>query len=702
MTNYSYQNEILVRSGLLPVKLTQPKLLKQPSFRAVTFMSNCMHYGFIPSAAAVAILEGMNDSDLKSFWGELEPVLDKLTGSSTEATEHIVYKNFPDEVIEKSDFEYWLPQILMYWGLDKSNFTEEEKPRKAHTDNVKYKVLHAPEENSLSLVYSQLLEQKSKWSDLDECDAMWLYENLCLDVDLSDIPFKENALTLAHKSYEAGNTPKLTATLDILRFAAKLSDVSMRLSSKTRFRNFKRSERRMFLEMIEGAHDLILVASDNQVLIKKFISRLNPNESAKSDGIPKYPLTSAVMDDLYNKRLRSSGSFYEESLLQMDSAVLNTMQERPTLFSRKLIELYNHFGAIAFTAFSEVADEVDTMRLLETIKHIETYNTRKYKLALPRASWDHPRFKIVEGRLGIDSTDIENLVLALSYVLESRLRVKYPSGVAFGGDLDKVFLPTNDLQLASYGRGTVFDIPEAVKVVRTNTFWDTKDLERSENVWFDNGWSLFNNSFEPMGCVDWYTPTRSQLGCYFSGDPTSSDYGTQVIDLSLDELKGNGVKYALWTCLCYSHIPFSDASRVYAGLQFAESPSKGKILQPNRCQMTFDIKSKSLSSVMCILDIETRELIHLDTPIALSVGSASMNMKYLSEIMPSVLEYISSKPTLADLMRFAPTAYNRDEVSLIVTYSDAGEPLVCSEGYVFKPENPESDYKPITLSEMLS
>ncbi len=62
----------------------------------------------------------------------------------------------------------------------------------------------------------------------------------------------------------------------------------------------------------------------------------------------------------------------------------------------------------------------------------------------------------------------------------------------------------------------------------------------------------------------------------FSGDPTNSKdlegRACQLLDLYPNKLVALGVRYAVWTVLCFSRITFSKAIEVHAALQWGEQP----------------------------------------------------------------------------------------------------------------------------------
>lgn len=94
-----------------------------------TLADNLTAFGWSLSRDAFDALSRATDGAARAWWEETEPVLMDLTGADRKIDEHVVYKNFPREVLAMSEANYWLRQILMYWALPNEWFTEEPLPR---------------------------------------------------------------------------------------------------------------------------------------------------------------------------------------------------------------------------------------------------------------------------------------------------------------------------------------------------------------------------------------------------------------------------------------------------------------------------------------------------------------------------------------------------------------------------------------------
>jgi hypothetical protein len=263
-----------------------------------------------------------------------------------------------------------------------------------------------------------------------------------------------------------------------------------------------------------------------------------------------------------------------------------------------------------------------------------------------------------------------------------------------------VKIQTNGSELAPYGRGTVFPIPENVTFIRTASYWENAS---NGNNWFDNGWNFFGENWDVKGTLAWNATNFANKAAIFSGDPTNSktDDGKacQLIDLYIDKLVAAGVRYAVWNVLCYSKIKFSQATDVFAALQWGEDAQKGKLFEPSRAQLAFPLEGDSFTKYVAYIDLVERKLVYMDANLRADVSSACNNAVTLSETMPAFVEYLDSIPSVHDLFK----GVARKNGKINVVYDDANVELTKDEkAYVFKPVNEANSFTQINTSELLN
>ncbi len=663
-----------------------------------TFLSNLAYYGYVPSTEVMGYLQNASAASLKSLWTKLEKALKDNSGEGRDIGKHIVYKNFPKEVLEMDLAEYWIKQILMYIGFANELFTQEEEPRAALFEDVTMKVLHAANDFSILEIFKHLLELPVRWTELQTDHASHLLNTyskaFTLNVDVDSVGFKENGINAAVLIIQNGGNINLSITTatDVLRLAVGLSggDVSMR-GDKVAFRKFKRSERRWLLSLIDAAKNLEDDFAARPGEWKRLLMRLHPGDFAQFKNV------NSAYDKLYNGKLRSFASKVDPAnIAKKDLSLLAT---RPGEFLRRFHTMYELFGKDAVDAFLVVIPKLSTQQLVKFRKYLETINTRSFLLYPPKGNWGRVKLA-VKDKKAIAKTHLATLNKNIDAVLADRLEELVPEGIQLDASAELVKLQTNDQKLASYGRGTVFPIPANINFIRAASYWGDKRASSYGNTWMDNGFNFFDENWNAYGTICWNTVRPHGDACAFSGDPTNSKTADgkvcQVIDLYIDKLVARGVRYAVWNILSFNNIPFDDVNDIFASLQWGENALSGKVYEPSRAQMEFQVTGQNKTKYIAYIDLVERKLVYIDANLKGQVNSAVSNERSLSETMPAFVEYLDSLPSVFDLFRAAKRG------TVPVTFSDKDIPIVTESAYVFRPENPDNTFKKLDLNAILS
>lgn len=663
-----------------------------------TVLANMAYYGFAPSLQAVRTLQVLSVDELTEFWQVLEPALKELTGADRNMADVVVYKNFPKEVLDMSRAQYWISQLFMYLGAPNDWFTQDEVERAPLDEKLRLKVLALAGADTLATIRAGLVASKARWTEVQRDHALVLARALPLGVvALSDFGFKENGVRQMAATLDVDQELDISDATDVLRLAAAMSDADISLRLKVLFRKFTRAERRMLLSLLEVTKNLEADMAMRPTPWKHLLSALHPGDY-------KCPRVSAAYNALYRGDLTTFNAQVEAHLAQKDAAVLTMLQSRPGEFARRLHALYAVFGQAAVTSFASVADKLDTSQLLKLKAYVGSINGRKTLMYPPRGNWS--KIQIVDNtKKSLDDASLAQLQSVLAGVLAQRMAAAFPEGVAMSVDVENVKLQTSDQELAPYGRGTVFAIPENMRFLRTASYWE--HAAHGRNTWFDNGWAFFGEEWSLMGACCWNEPSFGAdgvVGAVFSGDPTNSKdlkgRGCQMIDLYLDKLAAAGVRYAVWNVLCYSHIAFKDAKEVLATLQWGEKEQEGALYEPARAQMVFPLQGEALTKYVAYVDIKTRSLVYMDANLPGRVDSMASNLAYMTTQMPAYVEYLNALPSVADLFVHAPQSDAPEATAIL--YSDLN--LTLPEGakaYVFKPENAANQFEKLALEPLL-
>lgn len=693
-------NQILLKNQFLSFSSKEKSLsslqAQNISPELSTVLQNFIYYGYLPSIDAIEVLQSLSSSELEKFWKKTEKDLKIITGTSKNMEKFVVYKNFPQEVLDKTESEYWISQILMYFGVPSSVFAEKKDKRPPLSEQKNLKVLALQDENTLPFLFDSLMKSPSRWTDEQKETAYFLFDHLKeKNVHVDSASFKENAIQLVFEklmqnqsvqTYE--NKVHISNATDILRLASVFSGADISLREKIVFKKFRRPERKFFLNLLNESKNLMDDVAARPEIFKRFFQFLHPGD------YPYFQHVHHVYNTLYNHQYETFNASVEKNIQNKHDDVFSLLKSRPGEFFRKLHHIYKIYGSDTIPHFQEIISSLSNLQLLKIAKYIETINNRKNLMFAPKGNWT--KVQVQPNTKHFEEKDKIELLNSLNQELIQRLGKVFPEGVTLDEKTKEIKLQTNDQELASYGRGTSFDIPENTKFIRTASYWS---IESAGTVWFDNSWNFFDKNWNPMDTCCWDSYSACDKGAIFSGDPINTKdlkgRACQMIDLYLDKLEEQGVQYAVWNILAYSRVPFEKAD-VLATLQYGENPEEGKLYEPSRAQMVFPLQGDYLSKYIAYIDIPKRKLVYVDANLYGHVQSAQCNGSILQEKMPAYLEYLDSLPSVFDLFKNAP------EGTIPVLYSDKNTTIESEKAFVFQKQNNQNSFQDLNLSELLS
>lgn len=694
------QNKLLIRNGYLPISGSRNHedyartLRTNPSL--ITVIQNMIKYGYMPSEEAVSVLSKLETSQLITFWNELEPALKSVTSADMNVGDAVVYKNFPREVLDMSECEYWTKQILMYFGFSADYFTEEVEDRKSAIEDLPVKVLRLSTTDTLTHILNNLYASPATWTSEQEEDVEFLVcvSKLVGDVDTCRV--KENLVKSITLFFEKKISldVKVSPT-DVLRFAYHLSGGDVSLKEKTKLINFNRPTRKFILGLLEvhGSSSLIENFFARKEQWKRLLERLHVG-----DYLTQFPTVAVAQRNFYAGNGTTRNGKIEAAIKNKDTNILGQLSAGE--YMRRLFNLYGTMGSTAFKMFVLRLPELTVLQLAKTKQLLLTSNDRKTRMFAPNGNWS--RVQIATNTTNINKRDIDFVVNAID--IELGLRFK-DYNIVTDGRLSNIKIQTNDSDLMPYGRGTVIDIPDGVNFIRTASHWKAPN---GRKVWFDNGWNFFDNGWNSQGTCCWNSnPTgiRSK-GKYvvFSGDPvtalTKNNEGAQMIDIYIDKALANGIRYAVWNVLCYSRIAFDDVPFIHASLQWGDDAQAKELFSPDRCVLNFPLKGKNMTKYVAILDVVERKIIYMDANLRGDVRSAKQNVGTLTETMPAYMEYLNSIPSLETVFGSNTTPTSEDFTYIGV--DDDNVSLDGNDAWVFKQTNDKNKFTQVNINKLLT
>jgi hypothetical protein len=693
-------SKVLVRNNYAPeIPFTKNALgSKNDKLNLGTVFSNLAYYGYTLSKETIEILASKGKQELVNWWNILEPILKELSGESRNMTEFVVYKNFPNEVLNMSDAEYWFNQICMYIGFPNEFFTKEELNRQPINGITDLKVLHYPDDNTYTKLLNNLFNVNSLWSNPQLEDVLTLIGRVNI-VDYSDIVFKDNMISILTEAFNNGKIVKITSATDVLRLAISVSGGNMNSFEKIKFKKWKRAERRYFLNLLENCFNTADDFARNEPLFKTFLKGLHVEDYKF-----RFPRVFRLKQDLFDGKLHTFNSLVDNFLKEKNTEVFKILKSKKGqgVFLRSLVRLTNVFDAVTVSShFNEVIHNYDTIKLLKLKKFFENVNHNTFRVFTPKGKFT--KMQVANNDININTRPFVRIL-----ELELKRRASLLGKVYVDDRVKNINFQTKENENFSFGKGTSYIIPDNISFVRSASYWKSGDTHYS-NIWYDNGWNFFDSDWKSIDSICW---SRSKLMknnkpmALFSGDPTNSKtsdgQATQVIDLYIDELKNNSVRYAVWSVLCFSRKKFNEAIDVFASLQWGEDANVGEIFEPSRAQVSFPLKGNEYSKFVAYVDLFERKLVFLDLSLNVNVQSATSNSSLLEEKMPPLIEYINSTtPSLFDFLKYSNQTDDLKSADYVALYSDDSIKLDGEKCFILKPVNPDNKYTSIQLNEFL-
>lgn len=686
------RQQILIRNGMVQIP-TDENHEHINEAQLATLMANLTHFGFALNEEGLAALNCLSLKTATAWYEEVKPILEKITGADKRMGDAVVYKNFPQEVLDMTEAQYWGKQILIYWGFSVDLFREPVKNRELKTEPIRLRILQLDNGGGLERIQAGLIALPARWTAEQRADAKLLGPQFAHLADLSAVKFKENMVELAKDLIAAGIPFKSTSATDVLRLAVGLSDGDVSMRTPSKFRRFTNQQRKFLTRALKNCKNLQEDMARDPEKWKRLVKAIHPGDhTAHGDGVL------AAVDALYKGTLpQTFNSVVEQKLTKRDKTVLEILKTRPGEFVRRLRVCIERFSMDAAVAFADIVPKLTTIQLLKIEGFLTTFNERARRMYAPKGNWTKVQLSDETKDAQIPRIPIEAITLikgAIGTEIKARLD-KTVGSVNLDERTKAVKLQGNDSDLSPYGRGTRFKLPDDVKFVRTASFW----VSKGTTVWYDNGVNFFDANWKSKGTLCWVSNVDNKIAV-FSGDPnsgrTADGRACQMIDVYLDQARAAGIRYCVWNILCYSDICF-DEREVHAALQWGVEPQKAELFDPARVQLSFPVKGQNKTKFLTCLDLETRELVYLDANLPGHVSSANRNEEKLEEMMPAFFEYLSTLPSVYDLFKHQ----KRDTAGTPVLYDDASTRIESGKAYVFKQTNSDNSYEQLNLGELL-
>lgn len=655
------ENEIFIRKR-------NKLLLKQgsaliPETRYIsTILCNVQSLGFYFSSDLLSVLNTYTVFELQEFYLEIVPILKKLLGAN--ATYCPLYPNFPKQVMDMEESELYWNAMLHYITSGRFYPDTSKKERLPLWNEAPMRKLDLGTEDEFYSIFTNLMCSKTSISEIDKADLAWFFKN-CSDYFYylpNEIAFKENVAYIGKLLIE--NAPLLfsnyisqyfkTAT-DVLRLATALSNGDISLSKNTRYRSFKRKERRLLLELLENCKMMECDMANYKERWIRLGERLHPGEYKGYEKVKK------AFDKLRNgQHIYSFGGSVAKAMKQNDyKKAVSLLKTKPGEFARKLDYMIRNARAreeqrFIISEFEKISSFVATPILLQMREHFKHRGSHQPLVRVFFPKGVLAKAQCIDNALEPFEKEIcDAIVFICEQALLSVYSKRKPLGkVYINPKLNQYLVPFSQRSAGkafkTIVRGSKLSLNSSTEVVRTFLWWKNgkgrTDLDLSAVI-FDENWVYQEHiSFTNL-------KSRTYKACH-SGDIVDAPFGaSEFIDVDIDSLKQYGCRYLAFMVFSYTGQKFCELPECFMGFMERDRLNSGEIYEPKTVQNKIDITSNSQIVLPILFDVQKREYIWADLAVKRnSIGQNTVegNQNSIIASCRSMVEI--KKPNLYDLI----------------------------------------------------
>lgn len=614
---------------------------------AMSVASELMQFGYVLNIGAIEMLSTADRADIVQFHDEVISYLKKMTGSNRNYTPF--WKGFPQEVMEKSEIELWIHQIVHYMSNGTYEPNEWTKQRPTAFEQPKLYTIGFGNEDKFLSIFTDLVSVNQSLTP-DDLNVVKFFISNSYELRFPDIvPFKENLCTLA----SMGLPVPIKSTTDVLRIAVAMSggDISLpkvpaklvktnRWSSRKeinpareafKFKKFSRSERKFILGLLEKSNCDVSEAVLKDQRWVRLGEVLHPGEYRS-----KFPKAFLVFDKIRNEKVQSWYGKLNQAFNKSFKDGVSFLSQRPGEFMRKLDWMLRNTGSntgdkeFVLSTFASIAPKVSNKVLFEAYNHFEgrrkPVTNRSIMVKGARSRTTLPDLP------AINDAVVNRIQNTIKSAITSKLSTLPTLGKVFIDErLQNIPLPSN-MRSASSGlrpimRGQRIPIGnQNAKVVRAFVFWYDENGNQDIDLT-----CTFIGMGKPITHIGWNGRHHSgELGTY-SGDVRHRvGASAEFIDIKIESALRAGYKYAIIDARNYNGHSFETVTDCCVGYMEREHAESNKIFVPATIANCTRLYNESSTTIVSMIDLETQEYIHLDIdqngiPVASSNFDELMN-----------------------------------------------------------------------------
>ena len=579
---------------------------------ALMFQHELMRLGYMLDRQVFEKISTLPDTSINDLFRDILPILWTLKGGDKKW--RIFYPNFPKQVMKASEAELFFNAIVHYWSFGRWSPDYPLKRRRIKVDAVKLTPLKLGSVGDTMSVFTELLGSNTSLSESQATDLEWFlktYGDALAPYVPETIPFKEQlcrflGICMQH-NLKLADKQVCTAT-DVLRLMTHLSDGDISLATNTKFRSWKRAERRHFASMLEKTINTSDIARHGEKWVRAFHG-LHIGDYAKLA-----PTTFKIADELRNGNLKTHHSRIEAAIIEKDTTtILQLLRQYPGEMARRLDHLLRSLpaqdAARVIEQFAKVASKIDSRVLIQIYGHFKNRgNMIESRVVMPKGL--ESRAQIIRKTLApLPQSYVSGIIAAVTSALEEIYSSKAALGkVWIDPALLKFPVPLSQRSasesLRSVARGS--RIPLSNKnTLRMFIWWIGQDVDLS--------CVLYDENFRSIGHISYTNLRIKEINCCHSGDITHAPKGAaEFIDIDMDMAQQAGARYIAMNVLDYTGKKFANYDECFAGWMTREHPNSNEVYDARSVEQKIDLRSNSTHALPVLFDLTSREAVWMD------------------------------------------------------------------------------------------
>lgn len=639
-----------------------------------TMNKNIEVFGYTMSEALFDKLVHMKAKNREVVYDTLVNGLKELTGA--DKVYNPMYPNFPESVMEKDDFELYFNAIVHYWSFGILLPYEDKKERAPLFNTAKVKVLEAGSFDGLNDIFNNLCASKTSLSKNDVDDMIFILNSAKVTLP-DEIPFKENTACICRLLVDTGVDTDgslcrkyIKTATDVLRLVTAMSDGDVSLAENTKFRNLKRSERRIIMNLLAGCGN---ASEDMNRYAGRWIrvgEKLHPGEFAKNERYTKIVQAFGVIRN--DGKIQSFGGKVDAAIASGDvTTVVSLLKKRPGEFARRIDFLLRTFDKDAdrktvIMGFASVAKDVSSTVLLQVREHFinKLNGNDDMRVFFPKGNLARSYYVKNNKTEAIPEDTIKMVIAVCENALVNIYGNREFLGKVYIDEVLKDYTVPFSLRSAgktmtAVSRGSRIAIDDSAKIIRPFIWWtNTKD----DIIDVDLSVAVFADDWNCLEHVSYSNLKSSRFGICHSGDitnggPVDGEGVAEFIDLDIDKALSAGARYAVFNVYNFSNECFSKMDHAAFGFMTRSDMKSGEIFEPSTVKQRIDLASATTTCIPVIFDLKERVFIWCDMALTADHVRAGYGGINVESNLPSVVVTCKAmvdvkKPNLYDLFIF--------------------------------------------------